>query len=88
MERIEEGLTVKNSQGLHARPAAEFVQLASRFDSSVKLRKDDEVVDGKSILAVLSLGASSGAQLSLIVEGDDAKEAFLELKSFLEKSDD
>jgi len=87
MERIEEVLLINNHQGLHARPAAIFVQIANKFDSSVKLEKNGEVVDGKSIIAVLSLGASKGARVKLMLEGDDAREAFLELKKFLEKND-
>ncbi|MFH1767977.1 MAG: HPr family phosphocarrier protein [Candidatus Omnitrophota bacterium] len=87
MERIEEKLVIKNHQGLHARPAAIFVQIANTFNSSVKLAKDDDVVDGKSIIAVLSLGATQGTVVNLIVEGRDAKEAVLELKKFLENDD-
>ena len=87
MERIEKEVVVNNPQGLHARPAALFVQIAQGFDSSVKLEKDGRVVDGKSIIAVLSLGINKGAKVKLIVEGEDAEEAFSQLKNFLEKDD-
>ena len=87
MERIEQEVVINNPQGLHARPAALFVQIAQGFDSSVKLEKDGRIVDGKSIISVLSLGANKGAKVKLIVEGEDAKEAFSQLKSFLEKND-
>ena len=86
MERIEKEVIVNNSQGLHARPAALFVQIAQGFDSSVKLEKDGRIVDGKSIIAVLSLGISKGVKVRLIIEGEDAKEAFSQLKNFLEKN--
>lgn len=86
MERIEKEVIVNNPQGLHARPAALFVQIAQGFDSSVKLEKDGRIVDGKSIIAVLSLGVNKGAKVKLIVEGEDAKEAFSQLKEFLEKN--
>ena len=86
MERIEKEVIVNNSQGLHARPAALFVQIAQGFDSSVKLEKDGRIVDGKSIIAVLSLGISKGVKVRLIIEGEDAKEAFSRLKNFLEKN--
>jgi len=86
MERIEKEVIVNNSQGLHARPAALFVQIAQGFDSSVKLEKDGRIVDGKSIIAVLSLGISKGVKVKLIIEGEDAKEAFSQLKNFLEKN--
>ena len=88
MFRIEEELTINNIQGLHARPAAIFVQIANKYDSSIKLAKDDDIVDGKSIIAVLSLGASRGTQLKIILEGDDAQQALAELKDFLENSNE
>ena len=88
MLRIEEEIVVNNKHGLHARPAAIFVQIANKFDSSVMLKKDNEVVDGKSIIAILSLGVNTGSKVQLIIEGEDAQEAFLELKNFLESQDD
>lgn len=88
MEKIEREVVVNNRHGLHARPAALFVQIANKFDSSVMLEKEDELVDGKSIITILSLGINTGTKLKLIVEGFDAKEAVDELVNFLEKSDD
>jgi phosphotransferase system HPr (HPr) family protein len=85
MEKYEEEIIVNSRNGLHARPASIFVQVANKFDSSVKLEKDNEVVDGKSIIAILSLGINKGMKVKLIVEGRDASEAFLELKNFLER---
>jgi phosphocarrier protein len=88
MERYEEEITVRNPNGLHARPASIFVQIANKFDSKVTLKKDNETVEGKSIIAILSLGINKGMKVKLVVEGNDAKEAFSELKSFLESEDD
>lgn len=88
MEKLEEKVVIKSPHGLHARPAALFVQIANKFDSSVMVEKDGEIVDGKSIIALLSLGVNSGSTLKLIVEGDDAKDAAEELKRFLEQSHD
>ncbi|MDD4954557.1 MAG: HPr family phosphocarrier protein [Candidatus Omnitrophica bacterium] len=85
MERIEEEVIVNNPHGLHARPAALLVQIANKFDSRIVLEKDGETVDGKSIIAILSLGVNSGSALKIIVEGVDAKEAFSQIKEFLEK---
>ena len=87
MERIEEQVVVKKVHGLHARPATIFVQLANKFNSSVKIERDGEIVDGKSIMALLSLGINTGVEVKLITEGDDAKEAINELKIFLEDED-
>lgn len=88
MERIEELISVKKTHGLHARPATIFVQLANKFHSSVRVEKDGEVVDGKSIIAILSLGVNAGMKVRLIVEGDDATEAMEDLKTFLEGEHD
>lgn len=87
MERIEEQVVVRKTHGLHARPATIFVQLANKFNSSVKMERDGEIVDGKSIMALLSLGINFGVEVKLITEGDDAKEAIDELKIFLEDED-
>jgi len=87
MERIEEQVVVRKVHGLHARPATIFVQLANKFNSSVKIERDGEIVDGKSIMALLSLGINTGVEVKLISEGDDAKEAIDDLKRFLEDED-
>lgn len=88
MEKIEEVVVINSPHGLHARPAALFVQIAKSFDSSVMLEKDGELVDGKSIIAILSLGINKGVDVKLIVEGSDALTAAARLKNFLENSDD
>lgn len=88
MSRIEEYIVINKTHGLHARPAAIFVQLANKFNSSVKVEKDGEVVDGKSIIAILSLGANKDATVRLIIEGDDSREALGDLKKFLENGND
>lgn len=85
MERVQGEVVVKNAVGLHIRPAADFVQIASKFNSKVKIGKHGEFVDGKSIIGILSLGINEGAKVELLVEGDDARNAFEELRSFLEK---
>jgi len=85
MERIEEEIIVSNPHGLHARPAALLVQIANKFDSRIMLEKDGEIVDGKSIIAILSLGVNCGASLKIIIEGADANEAIGEIKEFLRR---
>ena len=86
MDKIEQEIVVNNIHGLHARPAALFVQIANKFDSAVQLEKDGDTVDGKSIIAVLSLGVTNGTKIKLMLQGDDADEAFVELKEFLEEN--
>jgi len=88
MERIEEQIIVTNPHGLHARPAALLVQIASKFDSQVLLEKDGEVVDGKSIIAILSLGVNKGTAVKVIAEGMDARQALSEIRDFLTKNND
>lgn len=87
MERIEERVVVRKVHGLHARPATIFVQLANKFNSSIKVENGGEVVDGKSIMAILSLGVNTGVRVKLIIEGNDAREAMDDLKKFLEEED-
>jgi phosphotransferase system HPr (HPr) family protein len=68
-------VVVRNSQGLHARPADLLVRLASKFASSIQIGKNGEMVDCKSILSLLTLGAGEGTELSLTAQGEDAAEA-------------
>jgi phosphocarrier protein len=67
----EQEFKVKNRLGLHARPAALFVQTTSRFKSSVKVRRGDQEVDGKSIMGLMMLAAEEGAVLTVIADGPD-----------------
>lgn len=88
MERIEREVLIRNKQGLHARPAALFVQTAAKFNSSVKVKKDEQVVDGKSIMSILSLGAECGHKVVIMVEGEDALQAISELEKILIKDEE
>lgn len=83
MSLVKKKLTVRNKQGLHARPAALFVQIANKFDSRVTVRRDKEEVNGKSIMGILMLGAEKGTQIVLEVEGEDAELAIAELEKIL-----
>jgi phosphocarrier protein HPr len=68
---ITKTLEISNRLGLHARAAAKLVHTSSRFRSSVRIRKGDEEVDGKSILGILLLAAAQGTRIELTVEGED-----------------
>lgn len=86
---LEKKITIKNKQGLHARPAAIFVQIANKFDSDISVIKDGEEVNGKSIMGILMLGAEEGTCIHLKITGSDAKEAIVELERILlEKEQD
>ncbi len=80
MPLIKKKIVVKNKQGLHARPAALFVQIANKFDSRITVRRDKEEVNGKSIMGILMLGAERDSSIIIEAEGDDANLAILELE--------
>lgn len=83
MPKIMKEIVVKSAQGLHARPAALFVQITSRYNSSVTIRKDNEAVNGKSIMGILTLGVQPGVTIALEIDGDDAHELCKELEDLL-----
>jgi phosphocarrier protein len=68
---IEREFIVQNKLGLHARPAALFVQATHRFNSLVRVSKDGQQVDGKSIMGILTLAAEHGSKLIVAVDGVD-----------------
>lgn len=82
-QTVKKEIVIKNKQGLHARPAAIFVQIANKFDSEITVRKDDEEVNGKSIMGILMLGAECGTLVGIKATGPDAEEAVLELEKIL-----
>jgi len=76
---IEKRLIIQNEQGLHARPAAIFVQIANKYESDIVVKKGRQEVNGKSIMGLLTLAAEKGARLYIRVNGPDAKNAIEEL---------
>jgi phosphocarrier protein HPr len=75
-------VTVVNQLGLHARAAARFVHLATRFESQIRVTRDSKVMDGKSIMGILLLAASRGTTITVSAEGPDeatAVQALVEL---------
>ena len=68
-------VTVVNALGLHARAAARFVQLAARFTSQVRVARDAEVMDGKSIMGILLLAAARGTTITISADGADEQAA-------------
>lgn len=75
MTVVEKTVVINNPQGLHARPAELFARLASQFESEIKVGRVDHMVDAKSILHVLTLGAAQGTELTLSAVGADAQDA-------------
>ena len=80
---IEKKLIIKNEQGLHARPAAIFVQIANKYESDIIVKKGVLEVNGKSIMGLLTLAAEKGAKLIIKANGNDAKEAIEDLEKII-----
>lgn len=78
-------IVIANKLGLHARAAAKLVHLSSRFASEIQLVKEDQIVNGKSIMGVMMLAASKGTELELIVEGEDEKQALEALEKLIQE---
>jgi len=76
--------TIVNKMGMHARPAAQFVKRASKFECEVWVEKDDEQVNGKSIMGLMMLAAGQGAKLTITTEGQDAESAIQELGKLIQ----
>lgn len=72
-------LTISNEEGLHARPAAKFVKLANLFPCEIWVEKDDEEINGKSIMGLMMLAASKGSVISVSAEGEKAETALEKL---------
>jgi phosphocarrier protein len=72
---VEQMVTIKNRAGIHARPAALLVQTASKFKSKISIEKDDDKINGKSIMGIITLGAGYGTNLKIIAEGEDEQDA-------------
>ena len=78
-------LEIKNGDGLHMRPAMQFVERASTFASRISVRKDGMAVDGKSIMQLTMLAATQGTRLTIRAEGSDAAAAAAALGTLLEQ---
>lgn len=72
---LERKVTITNKFGLHARPCAEFVKLASRFSSEIIVASDDTEVNGKSIMGIMMLAAGKGTQIRIRANGPDEEKA-------------
>lgn len=83
-DEASKSFLIKNELGLHARAAAQFVKIASRFASEVKVFKDSREVNGKSIMGILMLAAAKGSHIRVDTEGDDAAEALTALGELIE----
>lgn len=85
MVKVAKKLEIKNKLGLHARAAALLVQTVTRFSAEVKISKDGQVVDGRSILGVLTLAATRGSKIHVEAKGEDAEEAVRAIEKLVGK---
>lgn len=72
---VTRDVTIKNSVGLHARPATFFIQKSNSFKSSIWVEREDRRVNAKSLLGVLSLGIVKGMEITLVADGPDEEAA-------------
>ena len=83
-QKVEKDIPIVNRLGLHARPAAMFVRIASRYRSDVWVAKEGEEVNGKSIMGLMMLAAGQGSILHIRCEGPDAAKAIEELEELIQ----
>ncbi|PYL05782.1 MAG: HPr family phosphocarrier protein [Verrucomicrobia bacterium] len=82
-QKVEKEITIVNRLGLHARPAAMFVRIASRYRAEVWVAKESEEVNGKSIMGLMMLAAGQGSKLRIRCVGSDAAKALQELEELI-----
>ena len=82
-DKVEKEVTIVNRLGLHARPAAMFVRIASRFRSDVWVEKEGEQINGKSIMGLMMLAAGQGSKLHIRCDGPDAEKAMEEIEELI-----
>jgi len=85
MDKTRKKLQIQNKLGLHARAAALLVQTVNRFSADVRISKDGQTVNGRSIMGLLTLAAAQGSRIQVEVEGKEAPEALRAIESLLEK---
>jgi len=81
---LSQEVVVKNKLGVHARPAAQFVKTSSKFQCDIRVEKDEEEVDGKSIMGLMMLAAGYESTLTISAEGVDESEALKALVELVE----
>jgi len=85
---IEEKIQIINNAGLHTRPAATIVKIASKYKCDFFLNKDGLHINGKSIIGVMTLAAEKGSEITLIFNGDDEQEAAREVTDYFKRGFD
>ncbi len=81
----EKKITITNRAGIHARPAALLVKTANQFEAQIFLEREAEKVNGKSIMGIITLGATYNSEINIVADGDDEKEAVEAIANLFEK---
>ena len=87
-QQIVKELVVQNKLGIHARPAAMIVRITNKFKSEVFVEKDEEQVNGKSIMGLMMLAAGPGSKLTVHATGPDASKAIAEIEALIQRKFD
>jgi phosphocarrier protein HPr len=82
---LTKSLEIQNRLGLHARAAAQLVQVAAQFDADITVTKDGQAVDGKSILGLMMLAAGQGSYIDVSVSGPQAADALAAIERLVEQ---
>ena len=85
---VTKELVVQNKMGVHARPAAMIVRITNKFKSEVFVEKDDEQVNGKSIMGLMMLAAGKGSKVKFIATGEDAPQMLAEIEALFARKFD
>ena len=86
--KIEKNLSVQNKTGIHARPAAMIVRVTNKYTSEIFFEKDEEQVNGKSIMGLMMLAAGRGSSIKAIIEGSDAQDMMKDLEDLFNQKFD
>ena len=87
-EFLTKELTIANKAGIHARPAAMFVKIATRYGSDIFVEKDGEKINGKSIMGLMMLAAGPGSKVKVHAKGADADAALTEIENLVKRKFD
>jgi phosphocarrier protein HPr len=87
-QQLTKELVVQNKMGIHARPAAMIVRVTNRFKADVFVEKDEEQVNGKSIMGLMMLAAGKGSKVKFLANGADASQMLAELEQLFARKFD
>jgi phosphocarrier protein len=88
VETVRRTLRIKNRLGLHARAAAQFVQTANQYNAELKVTKEGQTINGKSIIGLMMLAAACGSTIDIVAEGTDAVAAMAAIEALVDRKFD